>query len=723
VLEENKMKGIYIPGIAVILVLVLVLSSTTASAAVSLYNFTDSTNNTAYEGGDLWPPTVAFPEINDPYSNLTSNDNMYQTFKTTTSNQYAYTRFEFKINEPISIIEKINMTWMGKGNSPVGPGYKLYVLQNGSWVERASYDAGNTKRTEYIVNTTGFDKIINASGYLIILARSNLAGGGGPTTRGGTIETDFIEVNVAYGPDLNISAPISVKHNYYTGAWATLTNTVKVTVKNNGLDAGSFNVALYADDAEVGTKSVSSLAAGASTIVVFDWIPNEVKTYTLKAAADPENVIDESNEANNNRTKSQAVGHNGYTGDKPLTTYANGIIKGNLFYTSGDSFYSGRVFPGNTYTVNNNVTIPSGATVKFARLYNYWTWSYYALPEYEGKYPLMNLTFDGTEISPEATYDDRKGWGTQYDFPTGTWAYNVTSLVTGSGSHTIVVTNIDPEIIREPTFAMDGLGLLVVYEDASGNEVEYWINEGADMVSTQDTSGGLTPQEATVTSLFPGSINLSRVESARLWTVVQSGGDNGTRLIFNAMNWTHVYDATPYSDLDIDEARDVGDYLVSTDNTAKIEGPVFDPYNSKYGDYLTPSNAFLVINYTSGVPGPNVVVTQNNVSFGGITKGGTREILVSLTLTNTGTAAADIEAKFITHSGAIYGLTNATNVIGGSNFSIGINGSERQLSDLDVQTPISTLDYNATVDYDAILLVPADQVEGDYAGTVQITWS
>jgi len=595
------MKSIHIPGIAVILV--LVLSCTTASAAVSLYNFTDSTNNKAYEGEDsAFPPIAAFLEI-DQYSDLTSNDEVYQTFEAG-QDAYAYTRFEFKINESISHIEKINMTWMGKGdNGRNDPGYKLYVNQSGSWVERASYSTDNAEQTVYIVNTTGFDKIINASGYLIILARSNAAAstGGPPTSRWVTIETDFIKVNVTYDPrpDLNISAPISVKHNYYDGAdgaWANLTNTVNVTVKNNGLeDAGSFNVTLYADDAEVGTKSVSSLAAGVSTEVSFDWTPSEVKTYTLRAVADSGNVIDESNEANNNRTKSQAVVHNGYTGDKPFTTYANDVIEGDLFYTIGDSFYSGLLYPGDNYTVNHTVTIPGGATVKFARLYSYWTWSYNR-SDYVGKYPVMNLTFDGTVLLPEAKYDDRKGWGDVYNFPTGTWAYNVTSLVTGSGNHTTVVNNTDTWF--NATFAMDGLGLLVVYEDASGNEVEYWINEGADMVSTMDTSGGLTPQEATVTSLFSGSVNLSRVESARLWTVVQSGGHTGTRLIFNAMNWTGVYDSTPYSDLDIEEARDVKDYLVSTDNTAKIEAPVLNPPNGKYGDYFTPSNAFLVINYT-----------------------------------------------------------------------------------------------------------------------------
>lgn len=421
-------------------------------------------------------------------------------------------------------------------------------------------------------------------------------------------------------PDLNVTG-ISVKHNYYTGAWANLNNTVNVTVANKGAgSAGSFNVTLYAESALVDTKPVSSLAAGASTTVGFNWKPLGAETYVLKAVVDPENAVDESDEANNESSKSQSVGYNGYTGDKPLITYAHGTIKGDLLYTIGDSKYDGKLFPdGKTYIVNHTIAIPGGATVKFARLYSYWTWSYTGST---GKYPVMKLTFDGTEISPEATYDDRKRWGSSYDYPTGTWAYNLTSLVTSSGSHTAVVRNIDTDTMA--SFCMDGIGLLVVYEDASGKEVEYWINEGADIVSTQGTSGGLAPQEATVSSLFSGSIDLSRVEDARLWTVVQSGGHLGTKLLFNDKNWSGVYDGTPYSDLDIDE-RDVKAHLVSTDNTAKIEPP---DKSDDGGDFLTPSNAFLVINYTEPEPDFSISVSPSSAS---VIKGSSASATVNVT--------------------------------------------------------------------------------------------
>ena len=474
----------------------------------------------------------------------------------------------------------------------------------------------------------------------------------------GILTAEYLEPT-AEKPDLLVSG-ITVKHNYFSGAWVDLSNTVSVTVENNGAgNAGSFNVALYADGAEVDTQSVAGLAAGASSVVSFDWTPDEVKTYTLKAEVDPEDVVDETNETNNEFTRSQDVGYNGYVGDKPLTTYAHETITGNITYTYGDSKYSGKLFTDDTYTVNHDITLPAGATIKFARLYNYWTWSATGTT---GKYPVMSLAFDGSPLSPDIQYDDRKGWGSSYDFPSGTWAYNVTSLVTGSGAHTTVVTNTDTD--SDAFFCMDGLGLLVVYEDLNGQVVEYWINEGADIISTQKpASGGLTPEEATVTSLFQGSVDLSNVDSAQLWTVVQLGGDLNDKLLFNNMNWTGVYDSTPYSDLDIDEERAVENHLMANDNTAWISGA---PYPS--GDVLIPSNAFLVITY-SGPPLPalsisadlatvtvgvptyvNFTVTNNSELVEGATINLTGSATGSATTDTNGTAVISVNA---TGSGTI----------------------------------------------------------------------
>jgi len=411
----------------------------------------------------------------------------------------------------------------------------------------------------------------------------------------GLLSAEYTEEQL---PDL-VPTRLEVTHNYYNGAWAMLNNTVEVTVANiDSGDAGEFDVKLYAklndDFEEVGNETVTSLPSGNSTEASFVWTPSEAGDYSLKAVVDPDNAIAESNVTNNELIEPIDVGYNGYMGDKPLTTYAHGKIKGNISFTHGDSFYSGLVDSDGTYTVNHTVDIPDGATLKFARLYSYWTWC----PDY----PVMNLTFDGNTISPDRKYTDRKGWGGYYDYPTGTYGYNVTSFVTGSGSHTTVVTNTGTQ-----SFAMDGIGLLLVYTDTNGKDIEYWINEGADMLSTMDTSGGLIPEEATAQALFSGAIDLDTVSGAWLWTIVQSGGCTDNMLMFNDCDWTGVYDGTPYSDLDIDERRDVNGCLNTNDHLVQIMAADYPAG----GDYLVPSNAFLVVEYEGEVMIHDINVTTD----------------------------------------------------------------------------------------------------------------
>jgi len=87
---------------------------------------------------------------------------------------------------------------------------------------------------------------------------------------------------------------------------------------------------------------------------------------------------------------------------------------------------------------------------------------------------------------------------------------------------------------------MNGLGLRVVYTDPNGKDIEYWVNEGCDVLSSLGTSGGLTAEEATAKSTFPGFVDLSKVKDARLWTVAQSGdhlGDVCLALQCHELDW------------------------------------------------------------------------------------------------------------------------------------------------------------------------------------------
>ena len=83
---------------------------------------------------------------------------------------------------------------------------------------------------------------------------------------------------------------------------------VKVTVKNIGLvDAGRFDATLYANNIKIQTLPVESLAVNKAVTLSFSWTPPEPGTYTLKVTVDPEDLVDESNETNNEISISVSV--------------------------------------------------------------------------------------------------------------------------------------------------------------------------------------------------------------------------------------------------------------------------------------------------------------------------------------------------------------------------------------------------------------------------------
>ena len=397
---------------------------------------------------------------------------------------------------------------------------------------------------------------------------------------------------------------------------------------------------------------------------------------------------------------------NGYLGDKPLTIYSHETITGNLTYSVGSSYYSGKLFPGDTYPVEHAITIPTGATVKFARLYAYWTWSVIGTT---GGYPYLKLTFDSDVLSPAATYDDRKGFGT-YDFPSGTWAYNVTNYVTGSGDHTTVIENTGPD---NSYFSMDGVGLLVVYTEPDGDEIEYWIAEGCDLISSQPVSG-LTPEEATTQAVFSGTINTTNIKEATLTTVVQSGNDIDNMLIFNLENWTGIYNGTPYANLDVDK-RSVLNYLVDNNNTARIRA---------VDDYMVPSNAFLVLWHTSPEPTPtpgdgievsltadikpeiSIEVTPSFLNFGSLGPGeisSTHQILIK----NNGSTNLSVTADVTDAAQDLYvrGVQINNAIWTGYQVQLTSNGTEE--ADLRLRVPV---DYSGEGEKEGVLMFWAQQV-------------
>jgi hypothetical protein len=140
-------------------------------------------------------------------------------------------------------------------------------------------------------------------------------------------------------------------------------------------------------------------------------------------------------------------------------------------------------------------------------------------------------------------------------------------------------------------FAVYGANLLVVYEDLKEPEIEYWINEGCDIIHSFDDDD-ITPEDATTKISFPGIIDLAEVRQAALTTFVTDGTVGGDELRFNTETWDDVYEDASQS-VTIDE-RYVTDYLNTSGNYAQIREI------NEQG--MVPSTALLILERGQKVP-------------------------------------------------------------------------------------------------------------------------
>ncbi|MFQ6056289.1 MAG: DUF3344 domain-containing protein, partial [Methanosarcinales archaeon] len=183
-----------------------------------------------------------------------------------------------------------------------------------------------------------------------------------------------------------------------------------------------------------------------------------------------------------------------YTGDKPLGTYLHDTINGNIIYLANSSYIV--LDPNHTTSVDLNISLPSGSTVKIARLYSYYTWSK------SGEPANLSMRFNGISLSEDQHYWDSKG-SEPFDYPSGTIVYNVTEYVKVSGSYTATIENTGTD-----SFSNYGIAILVVYK-APYPLIEYWIKEGCDILYN---TTNITAENATTSALFSGEIAIETVK-------------------------------------------------------------------------------------------------------------------------------------------------------------------------------------------------------------------
>lgn len=137
-------------------------------------------------------------------------------------------------------------------------------------------------------------------------------------------------------PDLmatNLTVPVEPHINQ--------TYELIATITNNGLaDAGSFLVKLFDGSNLLGSKTVNSLGVGNTTKLQFSWTPTSTGQHKLLIEVDATNVVDESDESNNQFKKYVIMNETGIINifiisDKPGTNILNMAAKEILNELSG----------------------------------------------------------------------------------------------------------------------------------------------------------------------------------------------------------------------------------------------------------------------------------------------------------------------------------------------------------------------------------------------------
>jgi hypothetical protein len=468
-------------------------------------------------------------------------------------------------------------------------------------------------------------------------------------------------------PDLNVSSaylnPGDKRANDTLRVYINQSNDITATVNNladwnaSGVnDSGAFNVCFAVENSttiyKIGCANVAGgLAGNNDTTVSITWTPTcdnfsavlsefpyTSEEFWLNVTADckcsdcpncpdggANGVIAESDENNNKlatfvddiqtSTGTGLIGgvvYNGYksknfdcdTMEKPLYLfeYDDVIIGGGIEYNvSGEKI--GTFAPGDTSTRIHHIDIPGTATVKKARLYVYWydKWgNYKTYPS--GCLANLSVTMGGTEFMSGEKYNDAKGFE-KYQSPKGTYAYDVTSKVAGSGDYTAIVENIDPA----NSTTLLGQLLFVQYEDTTKTtRVQKWILEGNDYLMAADETHGsykfhVSVGEATATVAFPGTIDLAKVSSATLVSVVAQGQGTGMNMLLNGEviktdAWDSPTEAYPGSKINV-ESMDVKAYLTPSGNNMG--------FLDNGTDGMQACNAFLIVEYEApAVPVP-----------------------------------------------------------------------------------------------------------------------
>lgn len=439
-----------------------------------------------------------------------------------------------------------------------------------------------------------------------------------------------------------------------------LESTIEVTIMNDGTaPAGKFNITLEVTDVN-GTvvfdqSRHTSLSAMQSDKVEFAWIPSDPGHYTVSVITDSDGNVNELDENNNIRSRDIYVyPFSGYSGGGSLINYKQDVFHGDVIFTIGDSQRLQSVSEEDMLSVTFDDAIP--AKVKLARLYLYVDTG--SDPGYKNALPIeVDMKFNGHGVQTDRKYTDisvASDWNVTY----GLYCYDVTSYVDSEKKNVAVATKISPKFGNYYFFGIAAIGLLVVTEDNDAILTKYWINEGIDtvMAKNKNHDTGLPFKDCTVLAEFD-DVEQEDLEAvnATLMAILSLVHDNkedlypeangeGDLLRFNEHQIGSLKDGSHWI---YQRPMGVGT-IAMTDNKWEFvtdnlkRGINLATFQSK-GNYIVPSNAFLVLRYP-----PDLAVTDIDAPVSAVIG---NKYVINTTINNEGRSnATDFNVSFYSNN-------------------------------------------------------------------------
>ncbi|MBD3227685.1 MAG: DUF3344 domain-containing protein [Candidatus Lokiarchaeota archaeon] len=381
----------------------------------------------------------------------------------------------------------------------------------------------------------------------------------------------------------------SLKLNLYEGSSYVYTDIqyqIQAKVTNIGSSSISgFQIKCYQNSTEINTGMAANLESGASIIINCSWIPDQIGIINLSTK-----ILKADAELSNNFTLIEVnnISSTGYDGGSPITTKFNGIINGSLKYLMGNASQIDTyewMSSNESYLLYYNLSsLGLTGDIHIARMHTFFSWSYTD--------PIPNLTVqvnqssgpsNWLDIEVDNYYVDRKGFGS-YDFPSGTLAYNLTNLFNLNDEIFINFTNYGS------SFSIYGASIVLITNNSgTNNRIEYWINEGCDILAQKYYAPKNNPAYDPYAIIpFSQPKNPSQINESKLITLVP-GGDKGLNsMMFNNFEQSGIYNTSNDHLVAINELN-VKEYLSDTNNNVvRI---------TDLGDYIVPSVAFLWTKY------------------------------------------------------------------------------------------------------------------------------